>query len=105
MEKKPAVPRAHRTPRPINAPTPDLKNVRSKIGSIDNIKYQPGGGKVSSTPNKTSDPCAPAAKARVSPPTIYTLTPHTLPPSLCSNHPHSPFYIHPGHTTPSAVPC
>ncbi|XP_022603804.1 microtubule-associated protein 4-like [Seriola dumerili] len=65
MEKKPAVPRAHRTPRPINAPTPDLKNVRSKIGSIDNIKYQPGGGKVSSTPTKTSDPCAPAAKARV----------------------------------------
>uniref|UniRef100_A0A665X3D0 Microtubule-associated protein n=1 Tax=Echeneis naucrates TaxID=173247 RepID=A0A665X3D0_ECHNA len=46
LEKKPAVPRAHRTPRPINAPTPDLKNVRSKIGSIDNIKYQPGGGKV-----------------------------------------------------------
>ncbi|XP_074543992.1 uncharacterized protein LOC141803859 isoform X2 [Halichoeres trimaculatus] len=46
MEKKPAVPRAPRTPRPLNAPTPDLKNVRSKIGSIDNIKYQPGGGKV-----------------------------------------------------------
>uniref|UniRef100_A0A3B5ALJ4 Microtubule-associated protein n=1 Tax=Stegastes partitus TaxID=144197 RepID=A0A3B5ALJ4_9TELE len=46
LEKKPAVPRAPRTPRPINAPTPDLKNVRSKIGSIDNIKYQPGGGKV-----------------------------------------------------------
>ncbi|XP_032386823.1 microtubule-associated protein 4 isoform X2 [Etheostoma spectabile] len=66
MEKKPAVPRAPRTPRPINAPTPDLKNVRSKIGSIDNIKYQPGGGKVSSTPNnKTSDSSTPAAKARV----------------------------------------
>nr|XP_020486176.1 microtubule-associated protein 4-like isoform X4 [Labrus bergylta] len=66
MEKKPPVPRAPRTPRPINAPTPDLKNVRSKIGSIDNIKYQPGGGKVSSTPNnKTSDPSNPAAKARV----------------------------------------
>ncbi|XP_074543995.1 uncharacterized protein LOC141803859 isoform X5 [Halichoeres trimaculatus] len=66
MEKKPAVPRAPRTPRPLNAPTPDLKNVRSKIGSIDNIKYQPGGGKVSSTPNnKTSDPSNPAAKARV----------------------------------------
>lgn len=48
MEKKPSVPRAARTPRPINAPTPDLKNVRSKIGSIDNIKYQPGGGKVRS---------------------------------------------------------
>uniref|UniRef100_A0A3B4B0A5 Microtubule-associated protein n=1 Tax=Periophthalmus magnuspinnatus TaxID=409849 RepID=A0A3B4B0A5_9GOBI len=46
MEKKPPVPRAPRTPRPINAPTPDLKNVRSKIGSTDNMKYQPGGGKV-----------------------------------------------------------
>ncbi|XP_029971740.1 microtubule-associated protein 4 isoform X5 [Salarias fasciatus] len=66
LEKKPAVPRAPRNPRPINAPTPDLKNVRSKIGSIDNIKYQPGGGKVSSTPNnKTSDPSNPAGKARV----------------------------------------
>ncbi|XP_067329954.1 microtubule-associated protein 4 isoform X3 [Channa argus] len=66
IEKKPAVPRAPRTPRPINAPTPDLKNVRSKIGSTDNIKYQPGGGKVSSTPNnKTSDPSTPPGKARV----------------------------------------
>ncbi|KAM9350000.1 uncharacterized protein ABDE67_009724 [Symphorus nematophorus] len=66
MEKKPPVPRAPRTPRPINAPTPDLKNVRSKIGSIDNIKYQPGGGKVSSTQNnKASDPSTPASKARV----------------------------------------
>ncbi|XP_014865004.1 PREDICTED: microtubule-associated protein 4-like isoform X6 [Poecilia mexicana] len=66
LEKKPAAPRPPRTPRPINAPTPDLKNVRSKIGSIDNIKYQPGGGKVSSTPNnKTSDPATPAAKAKV----------------------------------------
>ncbi|XP_026169130.1 microtubule-associated protein tau-like [Mastacembelus armatus] len=66
LEKKPAVPRAPRTPRAINAPTPDLKNVRSKIGSTDNIKYQPGGGKVSSTPNnKTSDPSTPTGKARV----------------------------------------
>ncbi|XP_044074689.1 microtubule-associated protein 4 isoform X2 [Siniperca chuatsi] len=66
LEKKPAVPRVPRTPRPINTPTPDLKNVRSKIGSIDNIKYQPGGGKVSSTPsNKASDPSTPAAKTRV----------------------------------------
>uniref|UniRef100_A0A3Q3BRC7 Microtubule-associated protein n=1 Tax=Kryptolebias marmoratus TaxID=37003 RepID=A0A3Q3BRC7_KRYMA len=47
LEKKAAAPpRPPRTPRPINAPTPDLKNVRSKIGSTDNIKYQPGGGKV-----------------------------------------------------------
>ncbi|MBN3308812.1 TAU protein, partial [Amia calva] len=28
---------------------PDLKNVRSKIGSTENIKHQPGGGKVRST--------------------------------------------------------
>ncbi|XP_077470926.1 uncharacterized protein LOC144085483 [Stigmatopora argus] len=65
LEKKPAVPRAPRTLRPINAPTPDLKNVRSKIGSTDNIKYQPGGGKVSSIQNnKTTDPSNPS-KARV----------------------------------------
>ncbi|CAL8278038.1 unnamed protein product [Lota lota] len=65
-KKAAAAPRPPRTPRPLNAPTPDLKNVRSKIGSIDNIKYQPGGGKVSSTQNsKTSDPSTPAAKPRV----------------------------------------
>uniref|UniRef100_A0A672TJQ3 Microtubule-associated protein n=1 Tax=Strigops habroptila TaxID=2489341 RepID=A0A672TJQ3_STRHB len=34
-------------PRPTSsASAPDLKNVRSKIGSTDNIKHQPGGGKV-----------------------------------------------------------
>ncbi|XP_061926057.1 microtubule-associated protein 4-like isoform X4 [Entelurus aequoreus] len=66
LEKKPAVPRAPRNIRPLNAPTPDLKNVRSKIGSTDNMKYQPGGGKVSSTQNnKTSDPSNPPTKARV----------------------------------------
>ncbi|XP_048871439.1 microtubule-associated protein tau-like isoform X6 [Brienomyrus brachyistius] len=27
-------------------PMPDLKNVRSKIGSTDNLKHQPGGGRV-----------------------------------------------------------
>ncbi|KAK2514049.1 hypothetical protein Q9233_015162 [Columba guinea] len=33
-------------PRPASsASAPDLKNVRSKIGSTDNIKHQPGGGK------------------------------------------------------------
>lgn len=31
------------------APLPDLKNVKSKIGSTENIKHQPGGGKVSLT--------------------------------------------------------
>ncbi|XP_072417995.1 uncharacterized protein [Chiloscyllium punctatum] len=31
---------------PVTVPMPDLKNVRSKIGSTDNIKHSPGGGKV-----------------------------------------------------------
>ncbi|XP_066554825.1 microtubule-associated protein tau isoform X2 [Amia ocellicauda] len=35
----------NRTPAPL-VPMPDLKNVRSKIGSTENIKHQPGGGKV-----------------------------------------------------------
>uniref|UniRef100_A0A3Q1I0G6 Microtubule-associated protein n=2 Tax=Anabas testudineus TaxID=64144 RepID=A0A3Q1I0G6_ANATE len=37
-----------RPPAPLAAAAamPDLKNVRSKIGSTDNIKHQPGGGKV-----------------------------------------------------------
>uniref|UniRef100_A0A8C2AUM7 Microtubule-associated protein n=1 Tax=Cyprinus carpio TaxID=7962 RepID=A0A8C2AUM7_CYPCA len=53
LEKKPPVPRAPRNVRPTNAPLPDLKNVRSKIGSTDNMKYQPGGGKVSAAQGKT----------------------------------------------------
>uniref|UniRef100_A0A1A8R960 Microtubule-associated protein n=1 Tax=Nothobranchius rachovii TaxID=451742 RepID=A0A1A8R960_9TELE len=37
-----------RSPAPLAAavPIPDLKNIKSKIGSTDNIKHQPGGGKV-----------------------------------------------------------
>ncbi|XP_029933674.1 microtubule-associated protein tau [Myripristis murdjan] len=37
-----------RPPAPLATavPLPDLKNVRSKIGSTENIKHQPGGGKV-----------------------------------------------------------
>ncbi|XP_056285153.1 microtubule-associated protein tau-like isoform X2 [Pseudoliparis swirei] len=36
-----------RPPAPLAAaPMPDLKHVRSKIGSTDNMKHQPGGGKV-----------------------------------------------------------
>ncbi|EGV91498.1 Microtubule-associated protein tau [Cricetulus griseus] len=31
-------------------PMPDLKNVRSKIGSTENLKHQPGGGKVRAWP-------------------------------------------------------
>lgn len=29
-----------------NAPSPNLKTVKSKIGSLDNATYKPGGGKV-----------------------------------------------------------
>ncbi|XP_026798210.3 microtubule-associated protein tau isoform X6 [Pangasianodon hypophthalmus] len=36
------------------APLPDLKNVKSKIGSTENIKHQPGGGKVQ-IPSKKMD--------------------------------------------------
>ncbi|XP_026140707.1 microtubule-associated protein 4-like isoform X5 [Carassius auratus] len=53
LERKPPVPRAPRNIRPTNAPLPDLKNVRSKIGSTNNLKYQPGGGKVSAAQGKT----------------------------------------------------
>ncbi|XP_048868256.1 microtubule-associated protein 4-like isoform X3 [Brienomyrus brachyistius] len=55
-ERKPPVPRAPRSstnPRPSTAPTPDIKNVRSKIGSTDNMKHQPGGGKVSTSQGTT----------------------------------------------------
>uniref|UniRef100_A0A3Q3J5X9 Microtubule-associated protein n=1 Tax=Monopterus albus TaxID=43700 RepID=A0A3Q3J5X9_MONAL len=61
-EKKPPVPRSPRatssatattatttsstTARPTSAPAPGIRNARSKIGSTDNIKHQPGGGKV-----------------------------------------------------------
>ncbi|KAM4533357.1 uncharacterized protein PAE49_021928 isoform 1-T1 [Odontesthes bonariensis] len=37
------------TARPSTAPAPDIRNARSKIGSTDNMKHQPGGGKVSSS--------------------------------------------------------
>ncbi|XP_064187340.1 microtubule-associated protein 4 isoform X10 [Anguilla rostrata] len=55
-ERKPPVPRAPRssaTPRPTTAPAPDIRNVRSKIGSTDNMKHQPGGGKVSAAQSRT----------------------------------------------------
>ncbi|XP_066847129.1 microtubule-associated protein 4 isoform X12 [Anser cygnoides] len=45
--KAPAKPSTvSKPPRPTSSVSaPDLKNVRSKIGSTDNIKHQPGGGK------------------------------------------------------------
>ncbi|KTG04114.1 hypothetical protein cypCar_00014270, partial [Cyprinus carpio] len=38
----------NRSPTSLSAaaPLPDLKNIRSKIGSTDNLKHQPGGGRV-----------------------------------------------------------
>ncbi|XP_062387586.1 microtubule-associated protein tau isoform X7 [Sardina pilchardus] len=42
----PKSPGSRRTPIAPVAPMPDLKNVRSKIGSTENIRHQPGGGKV-----------------------------------------------------------
>ncbi|KAG8432653.1 hypothetical protein GDO86_017046 [Hymenochirus boettgeri] len=53
-EKKVAVlrtpPKSPGTPkqmRVMNQPLPDLKHIRSKIGSTENMKYQPRGGQVS----------------------------------------------------------
>ncbi|XP_053198174.1 microtubule-associated protein 4 isoform X2 [Scomber japonicus] len=62
-EKKPPVPRVPRvassttasaaasrttTARPGSGAAPDIRNARSKIGSTDNMKHQPGGGKIPS---------------------------------------------------------
>ncbi|KAE8575337.1 hypothetical protein XENTR_v10003805 [Xenopus tropicalis] len=44
--KSPASAKSRLQPVTSPAAMPDLKNVRSKIGSIDNIRHQPGGGKV-----------------------------------------------------------
>lgn len=44
--KSPGSLKSPRAPLAAAAPMPDLKGVRSKIGSTDNIKHQPGGGKV-----------------------------------------------------------
>lgn len=42
--------------RIINQPLPDFKNVKSKIGSTENIKYQPKGGQV--TPELPPQTCS-----------------------------------------------
>ncbi|XP_029697081.1 microtubule-associated protein tau isoform X10 [Takifugu rubripes] len=44
--KSPGSLKSPRAPLAAAAPMPDLKNIRSKIGSTENIKHQPGGGKV-----------------------------------------------------------
>ncbi|XP_018427018.1 PREDICTED: microtubule-associated protein 4-like [Nanorana parkeri] len=60
---------APKQPRPATAP--DVKNIRSKIGSTDNLKHQPGGGKANvenkpvpaSTARKPVPPAAPKPAA------------------------------------------
>ncbi|CAH2302858.1 microtubule-associated tau isoform X8 [Pelobates cultripes] len=47
--KSPASAKSRLQPVPSTAPMPDLKNVRSKIGSTENIRHQPGGGKIQIT--------------------------------------------------------
>ncbi|XP_075036364.1 microtubule-associated protein 2 isoform X1 [Mixophyes fleayi] len=39
--------------RVMNQPLPDLKNIKSKVGSTENIKYQPKGGQVKILSEKT----------------------------------------------------
>ncbi|XP_060778424.1 microtubule-associated protein 4 isoform X3 [Neoarius graeffei] len=65
-ERKPPVPRAPRasstttttttttrtSSRPATAPAVDVKNIRPKVGSTDNLKHQPGGGKVTVSQSK-----------------------------------------------------
>lgn len=64
-EKKPtATKTSPSNPRPTrlatNTSAPDLKNVRSKIGSTENIKHQPGGGRAKI--EKKTEPAATARK-------------------------------------------
>ena len=42
--------------RILNQPLPDFKNVKSKIGSTENIKYQPKGGQVCTQPSTPHPP-------------------------------------------------
>ncbi|XP_060060765.1 microtubule-associated protein 4 isoform X19 [Erinaceus europaeus] len=59
VEKKPISAKSSSSaPRPsrpsTNTSAPDLKNVRSKVGSTENIKHQPGGGRVQIVSKKVS---------------------------------------------------
>ncbi|XP_055384209.1 microtubule-associated protein tau isoform X2 [Condylostylus longicornis] len=46
------------------APSPDLKSVRSKIGSLDNSSYRPGGGQVKIETKKVEIKAAPRIEAK-----------------------------------------
>ncbi|XP_069778172.1 microtubule-associated protein 4-like isoform X2 [Narcine bancroftii] len=52
VPSKTTVAAGQKQPRPASAPAPDLKNIKSKIGSTDNIKHQPGGGKAKTVEKK-----------------------------------------------------
>lgn len=47
-----------------NAPSPNLKQVRSKIGSLENSTYKPGGGKVKIEHHKVDIKAAPRIEAK-----------------------------------------
>ncbi|XP_043543920.1 microtubule-associated protein 4-like isoform X2 [Chiloscyllium plagiosum] len=70
---KPTVAAAPKQLRPTSAPAPDLKNVKSKIGSTDNIKHQPGGGKAKPV-EKRPEPVRLSRKAESSTVTRVTKT-------------------------------
>ncbi|XP_045386319.1 microtubule-associated protein 4 isoform X4 [Lemur catta] len=66
MDKKPTSAKPSSTaPRlsrlATNASAPDLKNVRSKVGSTENIKHQPGGGRAKV--EKKTEAAAPTRKS------------------------------------------
>ncbi|XP_045055906.3 microtubule-associated protein 4 isoform X3 [Desmodus rotundus] len=54
---------------PTNASAPDLRNVRAKVGSTENIKHQPGGGRA-----KVEEKTEAAAAARKPEPNAVTKT-------------------------------
>lgn len=47
-----------------HAPSPNLKAVRSKIGSLDNATYKPGGGNVKIESKKIDIKAAPRIEAK-----------------------------------------
>lgn len=47
-----------------HAPSPNLKAVRSKIGSLDNTTYKPGGGHVKIETKKVEIKAAPRIEAK-----------------------------------------
>ncbi|KAF6313111.1 microtubule associated protein 4 [Rhinolophus ferrumequinum] len=63
-----SAPRLSRPPTSTSAP--DLKNVRAKVGSTENIKHQPGGGRA-----KVEEKTEAAAAARKPEPSAVTKTP------------------------------